>query len=465
MASFHHIAVRASRITLSVVYLILIILSLPMAFDVGGINCGLTFSFTIFSLYFVLTSISLISSRSRWFYWISTLYYLQYVIIPSLLTLFLSYYSGKSKPANFYVVELWKLFIVNSTPLFTILEGFCSLLSIQAIGQTINWLTIYKSDSWLIVSLVASGSTITGAFYFLYRIYVLPITIDAIEASLLGSLLTLTIGLSLFGILSGKGSIIESSLLFAYIVRCIYETFPQLSENASQALSMIFVNTNLSAVEIPVLPPQLANTLLTVVPFLAANLPGSIKTMYDFLKISVKTLPIPVLFNFSYRIAVFFAATKIIPALYHSTLYPSTNSPPRTPPLEKSSSISLSRSNSNSSNISHISSNSSRSSSSTTEFHLSSKQPSTVVRLIYSFSPCIIIPVYTHLLMLYNQELASHLKVWNMFTLDVSYEFGVHPLQFWNWINMATTLVLYLMELFSNDNSVKSNLTNHWNIN
>ena len=36
------------------------------------------------------------------------------------------------------------------------------------------------------------------------------------SASLLGSILTTTMGLGLFGIISGKGSMIESSLLFAY---------------------------------------------------------------------------------------------------------------------------------------------------------------------------------------------------------------------------------------------------------
>lgn len=447
-----------------------------MAFDVGGIDCGLTFSFTIFSLYFILTTIRLLTRKTKYFRWFSIFYYLQYICIPSLLTLFLSYYSGKTKPSNFTSVEVWRFFIVNSTPIFTILEGFCSLLSIQAISQILNWLNNYKSDSWLIVSLVFSGTTITGALYFLWRIYVLPITIDVIGASLLGSLLTLTVGLSLYGILSNRGSIIESSLIFAYIVRCVYETFPQLSENASQAINNIFNNTKIN-IEIPIfnpiLSPQLTNILSTIVPSLAANLPGSVKTMYDFLNLSVRKLPIPVLFNFSYRITVFFAATKIIPALYHSTLYPSS-SPPRTPPLMRSrdssltsiNSISLSSSNSNPpSPITKSNSHSSLNSHIESKSFSSSKPPSTIVTLIYSYSPCIIIPVYTHLLMSYNGELATHLKLWGVFTSSKnSLELPIHPVQFWNWVNMATTLILYLLELFG-ENSLNNNaLTNHWKI-
>lgn len=442
-----------------------------MAFDVGGIDCGLTFSFTIFILYFALTTLRLLSKRTKYFRWVSVFYYLQYITIPSILTLYLSFYQN-NKIERFSSVEFWKLFIVNSTPIFTILEGFCSLLSIQAIGQIIQWLTHYKSDSWLILLLVFSGSTITGALYFLYRIYVLPLTIDVLSASLLGSFLTLTVGLSLYGILSGKGSIIESSLLFAYIVRCIYETIPQLSENASQAINSIFTNTNIS-IDIPMIPyisPRLLETLSTTLPSLAANLPGSFKTLYDFLTVSVRKLPLPVLLNFSYRITVFFAATKIIPALYHSTLYP-TNSPPRTPPLVRTrdssstsiTSINLSPNKAETDRFKPL-----RSSSSVNikKSFQSNKPPSTIVTLIYSYSPCIIIPVYTHLLMLYNGELATHLKLWQVFAASKSYsDLPIHPIQFWNWINIVTTLLLYLLELGNDSNRVNGNvLTNHWKV-
>ncbi|WEJ94026.1 hypothetical protein PSN45_001504 [Yamadazyma tenuis] len=409
--------IRFTRSVLSLVYLILIILSIPLAFDVGGIDCGLTFSFTICVLYFVLATARSLTRKNKYLRWVSVFYYFQYIAIPSILTLFLSYYSGKTKPRKFYVVELWTIFIVNSTPIFTILEGFCSLLSIQAIGQTVSWLTAYKSDSWLIVSLIASGSTITGGLYFLYRIYVLPITIDLVGSSLLGSLLTLTFGLGLFGIVSGKGSIIESSLLFAYIVRCIYETFPQLRDNANQAITDIFTNTRL-LVEIPMLSPHLSNTISTILPFLAANVPASFRTMYEFLNVSITKLPIPVLFNFSYRI----------------TLSHNLNIKARNMRQQFSS----------------------------------DKPPSTIVRLIYSYSPCIIIPVYTHLLMSYHGELATHLKFWDVFGSGGSsiVQLPIHPVKFWNWVNMGTTLLLYLLELMGSNNHIDGNnaLTNHWKV-
>ncbi|CAH2352882.1 protein Ice2p [[Candida] railenensis] len=458
------------RLVLSIIYLILIILSIPLAFDVGGIDCGLSYSFTIFALYFVLTTIRLITRKSRHFKWVSFLYYLQHLVLPSLLTLFLSYYSSNTVSADsssnkYTLIKVWEYFIVNSTPIFTILEGFCSLLLIQAVGQTVNWLTVYKSDSWLIVSLIGSGSTITAALYFLYRIYVYPFTIETIGASLLGSLLTLTVGLGLFGIVSGKGSMIESSLLFAYIVRCIYETFPILSEEASKALTSLFTHTTYQLKnEIPMLPAQITDIASQLVPFLASNIPGSFKTIWEFFISATQKLTLPLLLNLAYRIGVFFAATKIIPSLYHGASYPSSTTPPISP------SIALSRQPSNNHldqqhHADEIPTEPSQFNvASSSPFPQHTQQPSTIIRLIYSYSPCIIIAVYTHLMMSYNGALGTELKLWGFWD-DESLEIVVHPWQFWNWINMTTTLILYAAELMGNNGTQGGTaLTSHWKV-
>ncbi|EMG48798.1 hypothetical protein G210_0580 [Candida maltosa Xu316] len=382
------------------------------------------------------------------------------------------------------------------------MEGFCSLLLIQAVGQTMNWLTIYKSDSWLILSLIGSGSVITASFYFLYRIYVLPFTIDMFSASLLGSLLTTTLGLGLFGIVSGKGSMIESSLLFAYIVKCIYETFPILSEGASQALANLFTLTtqNLKK-EIPRIPPSILNPISEVVPFLASTLPSSFKGVWKFLIMTIQTLTIPLLVNLAYRIGVFYAATKIIPSLYQAVSYPSSvSTPPKTsqPTSRQVSSASLANLTSPSSSSSTSSSSSSSSSAtgataatstSTSELNNNNntttkpsirarksfrlkpphhQPPSVIIRLIYAYAPCLIIAVYTHLMLSYNGELGTELKLWPIWTSSNNDDFQiiVHPWQFWNWINMATTLILYAAELSGNDNSSGggNSLTSHWKV-
>ena len=35
-----------------------------------------------------------------------------------------------------------------------------------------------------------------------------------------------------------------------------------------------------------------------------------------------------------------------------------------------------------------------------------------IIRLIYAYSPCLIIAVYTHLMLSYNGELGTELKLW-----------------------------------------------------
>ncbi|RLV91052.1 Protein ICE2 [Spathaspora sp. JA1] len=431
----------------------------------------------------VAYDIIIMARRTRYFRWISIIYYSQHFIIPSLLTFFLSYSAANAKVAPhefkyFNPLAFWKLMLRNATPVFTILEGFCSLLLIQAIGQTINWFTIYKSDSWLIISLIGSGSIITVAIYFLYRIYIFPFPIDIASASLLGSLVTISLGLGLFGIVSGQGSMIESSLLFAYIVRCIYETFPILSENASQTLATLLTQaTSNLRNEIPKIPPSILNPISEVVPFLASTLPASFKGIWDFLIMATFKLPFPLFLKLAYRIGVFYAATKIIPNLYQSAAYPSV-SPPKTPTprSRQTSSTSLSR----------MTNEASESCDTTTTLasspdpkHLQKRKrsfrlkpphhqpPSAMIRIIYAYAPCLIIAVYTHLMLSYIGELGTELQLWPIWGESNSSELIiVHPWQFWNWVNMGTTLLLYAVELSGNDVSSKggNSLTSHWNV-
>ena len=497
---------RSIRAILATLYLVLIILTIPLAFDVGGVNCGLAYSLTTLVIYFILTTIRILTHKSKYFQWISMIYYCQHFFIPSLLTYFLSYYShshnhnhnhnhGYSDDNKFNPIMIWRLVLINSTPIFTILEGFCSLLLIQAMGQTMSWLTIYKSDSWLIISLIGSGSIITASFYFLYRIYVLPFNIDMFSASLLGSILTTTMGLGLFGIISGKGSMIESSLLFAYIVKCIYETFPILSEAASKALANLFMLTtqNLKK-EIPKIPPSILNPISEVIPFITSTLPSSFKGVWKFLIMAIKTLTLPLLLNLAYRIGVFYAATKIIPSLYQSVSYPLVT-PPKTPQSGSSrqpSSVSLSSFKEVSSSTTTTTTTSVSEIEKSGKLKLKTKNsfrlkpphhqpPSVIIRLIYAYSPCLIIAVYTHLMLSYNGELGTELKLWPLWSTssssssnsnsnsngwDNDIQLIVHPWQFWNWINMGTTLILYAAELLSNDNSSGggNSLTSHWKV-
>lgn len=114
----------------------------------------------------------------------------------------------------------WRWFVKNATPLFTTMEGFCTLLVIQTAGRLATWLIRKRSDSWIIPLLLFSSCVFSSSLYFLYQIYTFPVTISLASATLIGAVLTVSVFLALFGIVSGRGNSVESSLYYPtlYIV-------------------------------------------------------------------------------------------------------------------------------------------------------------------------------------------------------------------------------------------------------
>ncbi|KAF8000588.1 hypothetical protein HF325_004377 [Metschnikowia pulcherrima] len=68
-------------------------------------------------------------------------------------------------------------------------------------------------------------------------------------------------------------------------------------------------------------------------------------------------------------------------------------------------------------------------------------------------------------MLLYKGELGNELKLWGWWAgAPPDSVIIVHPWQFWNWINMATTLFLYMAELAGNTGNSNSAMTSHWKI-
>lgn len=530
---------RILRILFSTIYLIYIILTIPLSFEIGGLNCGLSYSLTILILYFCLATLRVLKYNR---FISSFLYYLQHLLLPTLLSFFLTIFnsnndyqfnSNSSIIQNIwwnYIIQFWKFFLINSTPLFTILEGFCSLLSVQAIGQLFKYFIKNKSDIWSILNLVLSSCILSASIYFAGKIYASPIidldNFGLISASLLGSVFTLTILITIYAIYFNRATTLESSLMVAYIVKCCYELFPELSNNnisllfkfifnefkkidnqAKQSLTLnkeniklikflnyfksfkffnkfwnkfYYGNDEISEISNNIIKnfPKLIENILNffkicenfskiLFDFIIENFPRSFEPLWDFVKISINNLTFSILMQLAYRITVFFAATKIIPILS---------------PINRKNSIKKGQ-----------------------------EEQSTSSRLIYLYSPCIIIAVYTNLMIQYNYEIdkETHLFTWinNKFielfyfnnnnnnnyvnnpiistTINISTSTStatsvdsmvnnisssvsnsifssIHSWQFWNWINIFAVLLLYFSELVSYDPE-DSALTDHWN--
>ena len=171
------------KVCSSVVFLTAIVLSIPLAFDVGGRACGLAFSLSLASVYFTYSVIRLATpdkSRFRWTL-IQLIGWTQWIWLPALLIWSLNRFSIDSNNGSSWVertfngkraqdvsvgqwvfgpdglVEMatvgsWDKILRWSTPVFQLVEGFCSLLVIQAAGQITRWLVNRggRSDSWMV---------------------------------------------------------------------------------------------------------------------------------------------------------------------------------------------------------------------------------------------------------------------------------------------------------------------------
>jgi len=170
------------RVLGSAVFLLSIILSIPIAFDVGGRDCGLAFSLGLFYFYFFLSTIKLATpdrSRIRWFL-VHVVSVSQWIVLPVLLIWSMNRFAvdtnntgdwatrtfdgkraqhtsvsewvfGSGGLIEMLTIGTWDKLLVYSTFFFQLAEGFCSLLLIQAAGQITRWLVNRgRSDAWMV---------------------------------------------------------------------------------------------------------------------------------------------------------------------------------------------------------------------------------------------------------------------------------------------------------------------------
>jgi hypothetical protein len=166
----------------SAIFLLSIVLSIPIAFDVGGRDAGLAYSLALFLFYFFYSIAKLLTpekSRIRWFF-TNLVGLSQWVVIPALLIWALNRFSVDAGSASWVsrtfsqitsthhktwkewffgqegfvetvALGAWDNTLSYSSPVFQLLEGFCSLLVIQAAGQITRWLVNRgRSDTWVV---------------------------------------------------------------------------------------------------------------------------------------------------------------------------------------------------------------------------------------------------------------------------------------------------------------------------
>lgn len=171
-----------SRILSASIFLFTIVFSIPLAFDVGGRTCGLGFSLALALFYLVHSTLSiLVAKRTR--FTAALLGFLsasQWIIIPTLMIWSLNRFSidansttwlertfhlkrqtnvsvgqwlfGHQGLVERLSIQNWDRLLRWTAPVFQLVEGFCSLLVIQAAGQiTRHVVNGEGGDNWMVL--------------------------------------------------------------------------------------------------------------------------------------------------------------------------------------------------------------------------------------------------------------------------------------------------------------------------
>lgn len=342
---------------------------------------------------------------------------------------------------------------------FAILEGFCALIVIQSCGRAATSVA-RKSDTFLYLQLVLASLMISADIYLLIRIYSIPDIVGVATATLIGAALTVCLSLGIYAIWSRKGGVMESTLLFSYVVYQIYLAFTDF-QNDNNALvpsaeSVIFaskgavIGKNLisrpwdflksAALSGPAssasslygnslsnmlnhgnnnlwpshlldlqLPPIILESYSELMKSLAKLTPAGIRTMLDYLLAALTSITPSVCISLVVRLTAYFVAMRLVPYIRHDPQHSQTYS--KIEPSQK-----LSR----------------------------------WVVFAYAYSPILIIMVYTHLLLQHgNQIVHAPRDAPSLMPLDISkiWTNSRQAWQFWGWANVFSVLGLYGLEL------------------
>ena len=259
--------------------------------------------------------------------------------------------------------------------------------------------------------LVFSASIIASAVYFLWRVARFPY-ISNLDATLIGVTMTSAVFLCAFGIGSGRGNPVESSLLFAYVVLCVYQIFTDYLPSPEAAAAM---EQATSQPDFPPLPPIIMASYSTLVHVLS-SLPTAVHSGLAFFYAAFQTITPSVIISLTFRIFVFYCATRIIPAVRES----GARAILEDPSLEDSDA------------------------------------GNRLLAFLSYYSPSILIAVYTSLL-LQHFSTSDGPDGW---TLRNGHSGG----NTWRWINVAATMVLYAVELYLGSDDPNGGLSQHWKV-
>ncbi|GAA5903597.1 hypothetical protein JCM8208_003634 [Rhodotorula glutinis] len=204
----------------------------------------------------------------------------------------------------------WETVLRKSSPVFTILEGLCTLLCIQAVSRfTVARIDDSRSPDLLkmLVLIVAAGIYVISA-YFLWESY--GAVTDRLSSTLIGVAVTTILFLSGISFSVQKGNVIETALMLAYAVFQIFH----LSLNRPQMYTAGILKHVFKAPGTnghPPLPPVVLRSLDAVTSAVSQTFGAGV----EFVMAASSALPFSVIVTLFYRVFVMYAATRVVLAL------------------------------------------------------------------------------------------------------------------------------------------------------
>ncbi|GJN93524.1 hypothetical protein Rhopal_006581-T1 [Rhodotorula paludigena] len=327
-----------------------VLLYLPLTLDIAGKECMLALSLLLTVSFGVSATLHLIVRNTK-LKPLSTLFaWLTPLLIPALLLLTLNLYStspaasaslkdrilhathpspsspgtpspsSPSSPLSATLLSLarsapsaWERVLRTSSPVFVILEGLCTLLCIQAVSRfTIARIETTRSPDLLkMLVLIAAAGIYVGSAYFLWESYgAVP---DRISSTLIGVAVTTIVFLSGISFSMQKGNVIETSLMLAYAVFQIFHLSSRPQMYTAGLLKHVFKAPGSNGH--PPLPPVVLQSLDAISSAVSQTFGAGV----EFVMAASSALPFSVIVTLFYRVAVLYAATRVVLALKRQT--------------------------------------------------------------------------------------------------------------------------------------------------
>ncbi|GAA6025499.1 hypothetical protein JCM10207_003382 [Rhodosporidiobolus poonsookiae] len=314
-----------------------VLLYLPLALDIAGKDAMLALSLLLTFSFGFSATLHLLTRNTRLKPLSTALSWFQPILIPALLLLTLNLYStspsasptlrdkllhphasssSPSSPLTAHLVsfiraapQYWEKVLRTSSPVFTLLEGLCTLLCIQAVSRfTLARIDDSRSPDLLRMGvLIVAAGLYVGSAYFLWESYgAVP---DTISATLIGVAVTTILFLSGISFSLQKGNPIETSLMLAYAVFQIFHlsSRPQMYTGGLLKHVLRAPGTNGH----PPLPPVVLQSLEAISSLASQTFGAGV----EFVMAASSALPFSVIVTLFYRVLVMYAATRVVLAL------------------------------------------------------------------------------------------------------------------------------------------------------